>query len=108
MQNQAQEHTHSDAIAQAPSLGEFLKKTRLSQRGETGRPLTISDIKRRSALSLPVLSKLEAGKIRDPKFSTIVEVSKGYGLPFEALAFFVQDIAAERQTGPQARDDVTH
>lgn len=64
--------THTDATNQPHSLGEFLKKTRLSQRGESGRPLTISDIKRRSDLSLPVLSKLEAGKIRDPKFSTIV------------------------------------
>ena len=71
-------------------------------RSESGRPLTISDIKRRSDLSLPVLSKLEAGKIRDPKFSTIVQVCKGYGLPFEALAFFVEDIAAARQVGPQA------
>lgn len=50
---------------------------------------------------MPVLSKLEAGKIRDPKFSTIVQVCKGYGLPFEALAGFVSDIAADRQTGPQ-------
>lgn len=100
---QIQADTHTDATSQPPSLGEFLKKTRLSQRGESGRPLTISDIKRRSDLSLPVLSKLEAGKIRDPKFSTIVQVCKGYGLPFEALAGFVSDIAADRQTGPQSQ-----
>jgi transcriptional regulator with XRE-family HTH domain len=102
MQIQAIEQTQSDVSVQSPSLGEFLKRIRMSQRGPYGRPLTISDIKRRSSLSLPVLSKLEAGKIRDPKFSTIVEISKAYGLPYEALAYFVQDIAAARQTGPQA------
>ena len=99
---QTQTATHRSAAVEAPSLGEFLKKTRLSQRSEKGRPLTISDIKRRSDLSLPVLSKLEAGKIRDPKFSTIVQVSKGYGLPFEVLAHFVEGIAAERQVGPRS------
>ncbi|WP_194713090.1 helix-turn-helix domain-containing protein [Noviherbaspirillum soli] len=99
---QTQADTHCNATIAPPSLGEFLKKTRLSQCGASGRPLTISDIKRRSDLSLPVLSKLEAGKIRDPKFSTIVQVCKGYGLPFEALALFVEDIAAARQVGPQA------
>jgi transcriptional regulator with XRE-family HTH domain len=99
---QTQTDTHRIAAIEAPSLGEFLKKTRLSQRSENGRPLTISDIKRRSDLSLPVLSKLEAGKIRDPKFSTIVQVCKGYGLPYETLALFVEDIAAARQIGPRA------
>lgn len=108
MQIQAIEETQSGAIVQPPSLGEFLKRTRMSQRGASGRPLTISDIKRRSSLSLPVLSKLEAGKIRDPKFSTIVEVSKAYGLAYEALAYFVQDFAAARQTGPQTSHEIAH
>jgi hypothetical protein len=45
---QTQTDTHRIAAIEAPSLGEFLKKTRLSQRSENGRPLTISDIKRRS------------------------------------------------------------
>ena len=108
MHTQVQDQTQADAHIQQPSLGEFLRKTRLSQRGDNGRPLTISDIKRRSTLSLPVISKLESGKIRDPKFSTIVAVCKGYGLPYEALAIFVRDIAAERQTGPRAAAKSTH
>ncbi|MBK4737929.1 helix-turn-helix domain-containing protein [Noviherbaspirillum pedocola] len=85
------------------SLGEFLRNTRRSMKGPTGRPMSIADITRRSALSLPVLSKLEAGKIENPRFTTMIEVSRGYGLPFDTLAGFFESRAAAARAAQAAQ-----
>jgi transcriptional regulator with XRE-family HTH domain len=81
------------------ALGGFLKKTRLAMKGPTGCPMSIADTARRSALSLPALSKLEAGKMENPRFTTMIEVSRGYELPFEKLASF-----RERSSGEQGAE----
>ncbi|MDB5766519.1 MAG: hypothetical protein JWQ61_1333 [Collimonas fungivorans] len=68
------------------TLADFLRQMRLKQTGENGKRLSLTAMHRRCGLSVPVLSKLETGRVTDPSGSTIKRVLDGYQLSFEDVA----------------------
>ena len=56
------------------TLADFLRQMRLKQTGENGKQLSLTAMHRRCGLSVPVLSKLETGRVTDPSGSTIKRV----------------------------------
>ncbi|MFC5476022.1 hypothetical protein [Paraherbaspirillum soli] len=71
------------------TLADFLKAVRLQQKSENGKRLSLTAIHHRCGLSVPMLSKLEAGKIVDPCGSTIKGLLSGYNLKFEDFEQFL-------------------
>lgn len=68
------------------TLADFLRQARLKQTGENGKRMSLTEMHRRCGLSLPVLSKLETGRVTDPSGSTIKRMLDGYQLSFDEVA----------------------
>ena len=68
------------------TLAGFLRQMRLKQTGENGKKVSLTAMHRRCGLSVPVLSKLETGRVIDPSGSTIKRVLAGYRLSFDEVA----------------------
>ncbi|WP_098496659.1 helix-turn-helix transcriptional regulator [Collimonas sp. PA-H2] len=71
------------------TLADFLRAVRKQQKGGNGKPLTLTAIHNRCGLPIPILSKLEAGQILDPRSSTLKSMLHGYGLAFEDVARYL-------------------
>jgi hypothetical protein len=77
----------SDCNEEFPAtLAGFLRQMRLKQTGENGKRMSLTAMHRRCGLSVPVLSKLETGRVIDPSGSTIKRVLAGYQLSFDEVA----------------------
>lgn len=74
------------------TLAGFLRQIRLKQKGENGRRLSLTAMHRRCGLSVPVLSKLETGRVTDPSGSTIKCLLDGYNLTFEDFAKYLPKV----------------
>ena len=61
------------------------------------RKLSQEEVARRSGLATVTISKLEAGKNRDPRMSTVRKLAKALGCPFEA--FFAEESEPRRNGG---------
>ncbi|WP_061532443.1 helix-turn-helix domain-containing protein [Collimonas arenae] len=74
------------------TLAVFLRQRRLTQRTESGKRISLTAMHRRCGLSVPVLSKLETGRVVDPCGSTIKRVLAGYELTFDDFAKYLPDV----------------
>jgi len=73
------------------TLAAFLRQMRLQQTGENGKKVSLTAMHRRCGLSVPVLSKLETGRVTDPSGSTIKRVLDGYRLSFDDFAKYLPE-----------------
>ncbi|AIY40271.1 hypothetical protein LT85_1113 [Collimonas arenae] len=73
------------------TLAEFLRRIRLKQTGEDGKKISLTAMHQRCGLSVPVLSKLETGRVTDPSGSTIKRVLSGYCVSFDDFARYLPE-----------------
>ena len=73
------------------TLAVYLRQRRLKQRSENGQRISLTAMHRRCGLSVPVLSKLETGRVVDPCGSTIKRVLAGYELTFDDIAQYLPE-----------------
>ncbi|WP_211465976.1 helix-turn-helix domain-containing protein [Collimonas silvisoli] len=71
------------------TLAAFLRQMRSQLAGENGKRMSLTAMHRRCGLSVPVLSKLETGRVTDPSGSTIKRVLEGYQLSFDDFARYL-------------------
>jgi transcriptional regulator with XRE-family HTH domain len=77
-------------ITTQTSYFEYLRDVRIAN------GMTLTQVSRASQIGddektkvpLPVLSKIEHGKIRVPSITTVVKISRGYGIPLDTLKVF--------------------
>lgn len=69
---------------------EYLKDVRLAN------GMTLTEVSRKSQLgndaaskiSLSILSKIESGRVHNPRIGTVVKLVRGYGIPMDAFEYF--------------------
>jgi len=74
------------------TLAAYLRQIRLQQTDEYGNKVSLTAMHQRCGLSVPVLSKLETGRVVDPSGSTIKRVLSGYHLSFDEFARYLPDV----------------
>ena len=74
------------------TLAGYLRQIRMNQTDEEGKRISLTAMHQRCGLSVPVLSKLETGRVVDPSGSTIKRVLNGYRLSFDEFARYLPDV----------------
>lgn len=85
---------HLSELKEVPqlTLAAYLRQIRMSQIDEHGNRVSLTAMHQRCGLSVPVLSKLETGRVVDPSGSTIKRVLRGYSLSFDEFAKYLPDL----------------
>ncbi len=85
-------HMHELKEDPPATLAGYLRQIRMNQTDENGKRISLTAMHRRCGLSVPVLSKLETGRVVDPSGSTIKRVLNGYRLSFDEFARYLPDV----------------